>query len=180
MRKIYLSILLLSAGFGVCAQSQTSKKLSEQYDTSLSLFFYRNTLRMLNFNDDPEFDKMINGIEKLRFITFEKEKNNFGTTAYNELVAAYLKESFEELMSVRSQDANFNVFIREAAGKTKAMLLLADTGESIMLLDMLGSVPLDKIGDLYGTVSEINGRGQRIIPKTESNQEKETDTSNDN
>jgi hypothetical protein len=160
MRALILTLIVLSIGFGSFAQSLTSKSLAENYDASLNLFFYRNTLRMFNFNDDPEFDKMINGIEKMRFVMLEKEKNNFGKEQYGKLISEYQKEHYEEIMSVRYDNTNFNVFIKEEKGLSKAMLLLANADDSIILLDILGTVPLDKIGDLYNTVSEVNGRGQ--------------------
>jgi hypothetical protein len=177
MRTFILTLILTSTGFGSFAQSLASKALAENFDTSLNLFFYRNTLRMFNFNDDPEFDKMINGIEKMRFIMLEKEKNKFDKAQYANLISNYTKENYEEIMSVRYDNTNFNVFIKEEKGVSKAMLLLANADDSIIVLDMLGSVPLDKIGDLYSTVSEVNGRGQL---KSAIKQKKDSVTKTDN
>lgn len=179
MIRIFIIIIVMGSGFGLSAQSLTSKQLGEQYDASLNLFFYRNTLRMLNFNDDPDFDKMISGIEKLRFLMLDKAKNNFGTEQYSSLVKKYQQENYEEVMNVRHQDMNFNIFVKEDKGQPKAMLLLANAEDSIILLDMLGSVPLDKIGQLYGTVSEINGLGRRIVPKPEQESEKKSEQKTD-
>ena len=180
MRAFVLTLLLASTGFGLFAQSLASKELGEQYDATLNLFFYRNTLRMVNFNDDPEFDEMIKGIEKMRFIMLEKEKNNFGAQQYKSLISSYTKENYEEIMSMRHEDTNFNVYIKEEKGINKGMLLLANADDNLILLDILGNVPFERIGQLYSTVSQVNGRGKPKTPPTEGEEkikktEQETD-----
>ena len=80
------------AGFG---QSKTTEALQKKYDDAMVFFFYNNTLRMLNQNDDKSFDELIKDIEKMKFLMIDKSKN-FGPTDYKKLVSDYKAESFEE------------------------------------------------------------------------------------
>jgi hypothetical protein len=61
MKKILLFCLLPLIGF---SQTKTTVDLDKKYD-GLSLYFYKNTLRMLNQKDDKEFDELIKDIEKM-------------------------------------------------------------------------------------------------------------------
>ena len=38
-----------------------------------SLYFYQNTLRMLNQTENKEFDELIKDIEKMKFLMIEKD-----------------------------------------------------------------------------------------------------------
>ncbi|MEJ0056880.1 MAG: hypothetical protein WDN75_15230 [Bacteroidota bacterium] len=56
----------------VWAQAKTTEALQSRFDNSLSLYFYKNTLRMLNQSDNKDFDEMIRNIEKLKFLMVNK------------------------------------------------------------------------------------------------------------
>jgi hypothetical protein len=64
----------------MCAsgQTKTTQSLDDKYD-GLTLYFYRNTLRMLNQSEDKSFDELIKDIEKMRFLMIDKANSKFGT-----------------------------------------------------------------------------------------------------
>ena len=88
------------------AQTKTTKNLHKENSEALSLFFYNNTLRMLNQTDDKDFDALIKDIEKMKFLMIEKDEN-FGSEAIQKLVSGYKSESFEEIMTSRYQGTKF-------------------------------------------------------------------------
>src|SRR5688572_6708203 len=96
--------LLLIVAVCVCtgsfAQSKTTEALHKRYSESMSLFFYNNTLRMLNQSDDKAFDELIKDIEKMKFLMIDKSKS-FTKSDYKKLTSEYKGESFEEIMSSR-------------------------------------------------------------------------------
>lgn len=151
-------ILLLILTLSVQAQSNTTEKLQEKYDESLALFFYNNTLRMINQNDDKEFDALIKDIEKMKFLMIKKE--DFGKTEYQKLIADYKSESFEEMMTSRHEGKNFDVYMKD--GKSKGMIVTVNDDENLFVLDIVGSIPLNKVTKLFSTIDESSEIGKRI------------------
>ena len=72
-----LSILIFGLVISVAtvAQTKTTEELHKKYSEGLALFFYNNTMRMLNQSDDKEFDELIKDIEKMKFLMIEKKKD---------------------------------------------------------------------------------------------------------
>lgn len=163
MRLIYLVVLLLIIGSTVpsSAQTKTTEKLHKSNGEALSLFFYNNTLRMLNQSDDKDFDALIKDIEKMKFLMIEKNKN-FGSKEYNQLVSGYKSEAFEEIMTSRYQGRNFDVFLKDTNGKTQGMVVTVNDSTNLYVLDIVGSVALDKVTKLFSTLDESSDIGQKI------------------
>jgi hypothetical protein len=71
--------LLTVAALLVCsivsAQSKTTEELHKKNEGALSLFFYNNTLRMLNQTDDKGFDEVSKDIKKMKLLMIDKAKN---------------------------------------------------------------------------------------------------------
>ena len=63
MKGIFTLIFFCSVGL-VSGQTKTTQALDDKYE-GLTLYFYRNTLRMLNQKEDPAFDELIKDIEKI-------------------------------------------------------------------------------------------------------------------
>lgn len=154
---LILFISLVSAGF---SQSQTTEDLHKNNKEALALFFYNNTLRMLNQSGDKDFDALIQDIEKMKFLVIDKAK--FGSTDYRKLINGYKSEAFEEIMTSRFEGKNFDVFLKEEKGKTKGMVVTVNDSTSLYVLDIVGSVALDKITSFYKSLDESTELGKRI------------------
>lgn len=157
---------LLVLCFAVCsltatAQSQTTEALSKKYSGSLSLFFYQNTLRMINQSENKEFDELIKDIEKMKFLMIDKG-SDFPTGDYKKLVSNYKAESFEEIMSSRHQGKSFDIFVKEKNGDTKGMLVLVNDSSNLFVLDIVGKIALDKVTKLYSELDESTEIGKKI------------------
>ena len=171
MKKIYLLIAALALSVTGFSQSKTTEALHKKYDESLSLFFYNNTLRMLNQSDDKAFDELIKDIEKMKFLMVDKA-NTFTASDYKKLTAGYKGESFEEIMSSRYQGKNFDVYLKESGGKTKGMVVLVNDSASLYVLDIVGSIALDKVTSLYGSLDKSTDIGEKIKEFTHRNDER--------
>jgi hypothetical protein len=156
-----ITLLLLAVAGWANAQSSVTETLYKKHSDALTLFFYNNTLRMLNQTNDKDFDALIKDIEKMRFLMIKKA-SGFETKDYQKLVADYKSDKFEEMMSSRHQGKNFEVFVKEKNGETKGMLVLVNDTENLFILDILGRVAMDKISSLYRTVNENTEIGQKI------------------
>jgi hypothetical protein len=156
------------------AQSKTTEALQEKHDEALALFFYNNTLRMLNQQEDPEFDAIIKDIDKMKFLMIDKAK---GGIDYKKLVSDYRSEAFEEVMTSRYEGKNFDVYVKEKNGKTNGMLVLINDSTSLYVLDILGSIALNKITKLYNTIDNSSDIGKKI--KAFTNHDHDDEDKND-
>jgi hypothetical protein len=157
MRYIILSFFIFFA-VSAKSQSKTTESLHKKYSEALALFLYNNTLRMINQTEDKEFDALIKDIEKMKFLMIKKE--NFGKSDYQKLITDYKSESFEEMMTSRHQGKNFDVYMKE--GATKGMVVAVNDDENLYVLDIVGSIPLNKVTTLFNTIDESSEIGKRI------------------
>ncbi|AYB31454.1 DUF4252 domain-containing protein [Chryseolinea soli] len=155
---VFAMMLSIASLYG---QTKTTEALHKQNQDALSLFFYNNTLRMLNQGDDKDFDALIKDIEKMKFLMIEKSAS-FGATQYKKLVANYKAESFEEIMTSRYQGRNFDVFLKEQSGKTQGMVVTVNDSTNLFVLDIVGSIALDKVTTLFKQLDESADIGKKI------------------
>lgn len=168
MKNLLTFLLVVCVAANALSQSKTTNKLHEKYDKAFSLFFYQNTLRMINQAEDKEFDELIKDIEKMKFLMIEKE-TSFKPTDYARLKKDYVSETFEEVMSTRYQGRNFDVMLKEKSGKTLGMVILVNDSSSLYVLDLVGSIALDKVTNLYKALDESTDVGQKIKNFTNRN-----------
>lgn len=158
-------ILILVSALGLVVQgygqTETTTSLHERFDNALSLYFYKNTLRMLNQTENKEFDEIIKDIEKMKFLMIDKS-SQFSNADYKKLLDNYKEESYEEIMTSRYQGKNFDVLLKERNGDTKGMIVLANDSTNLYVLDILGKVALDKVTKLFTTIDDSAEIGKMI------------------
>lgn len=138
------------------AQSSTTEELDKEYEDAFKLFFYENTLKMMNQTDDESFAKLIDNIDKMKFLRIDKSKDNITNDRIKKLINDYRSEEFEEIMTMRNDGADVKVYIKESDRVTHGLVMLINDSESLSVLDIKGSVPLDELVQLYNRVNEIN------------------------
>ncbi len=162
--KKYLSIallFLLSASVAY-PQTKTTEDLDKRFEDGLSLYFYKNTLRMLNQTDSKEFDELIKDIEKMKFLMIDKTKDKFSNADYKKLLIGYKDESYEEMVTSRFQGKNFGVYIKEKSGDVKGTVILASDSTNLYVLDIVGKIAINKATDLFKTIDESTDIGGKI------------------
>jgi len=156
------------------AQSQATEKLQKKYSDAFSLFFYQNTLRMLNQNDSKEYDELIKDIEKMKVLVITKTAA-FTGAEYSRIKKDYTGETFEEVMSTRYQGRNFDVLLKEKSGKTQGMVVMVNDSSTFYVLDVVGRIALDKVTTLYSTLEQSADIGKKIKSFTERNEKRKED-----
>lgn len=149
------------------AQSKATEALQIKYTDSRALFFYNNTLRMLNQTEDKAYDELIKDIEKMKFLMIDKP-SAFTSSDYKKIVSSYKGDAFEGIMTSRYQGKNFDVFLKESGGKTKGMVVLVNDSSSLYVLDIVGSIALDKVTSLYkafGETPDIQSQIEKFVHK---------------
>lgn len=158
---VSIFLLVVTLISPVLGQTKTTESLHKDNGEALSLFFYNNTLRMLNQKDDKDFDELIKDIEKMKFLMIEKSQK-FGAEQYKKLVSGYKSEAFEEIMTSRMAGKNFDVFLKEKDGKTQGMIVTVNDSTNLYVLDIVGSIALNKVTKLFSTIDESSEIGQKI------------------
>lgn len=156
MRNLIAAFIIFTSSTASFAQSETIQELHEKYDDAFAMFFYKNTLNMLNMQDNKEFQALIDGIEKMKLLRIDKSANDFTKDHFKQLVKDYRSEDFEELMTVKQEKMNINAYIKESGGKTKGIVILLNEAENLTVLDIKGSIPFDKIGELAKYADEFS------------------------
>ena len=155
MKHLLLIIVLIACGMqSAQAQTKTTELLDKKTDGT-SLYFYKNTLRMLNQKEDPQFDEMIKDIEKIRFVMIDVREQNFTKADYNSLKADYTKKEFyEEIMNGRMDGKSMNIYVREDNGKVKGTIIMAQDSSNLYVLDILGKIAIEKASSLFKMIDE--------------------------
>ncbi|MDZ4714778.1 MAG: DUF4252 domain-containing protein [Cytophagales bacterium] len=172
MKQITTILLLLVLAWPVRAQSKTTQTLLTRFDKKLSLYFYKNTLRMLNQKEDPEFDELIKNVEKLRFIMVNKSDEKFGVEDYKKLAGDYQQESYEPIVNSRFEGKNFDIFLKDFKGSSPGTVVLVNDSSSLFVLDIIGTIDVRKAGALFSAIDGSTDIGKRI--KNFTNQESDS------
>lgn len=166
MMRLFTFVFVLLGSIAATAQSKTTEKLHKQYAEAFNLFFYNNTLRMLNQQESKEFDELIKDIEKLKFLAIDKKKSTYTSEQHKQLIKGYQDEEFEEIMTSRHQGKTFDVFLKEKNGVTKGMIVLVNDEDNLLVLDILGRIALEKVTSLYdvlGETTEVGGNLKKFL-----------------
>jgi hypothetical protein len=165
---------------GVWAQAKTTEALQKDFDTSLALYFYKNTLRMLNQAENKEFDEMVKNIEKMKFLMVDKSSRGFGKQEYQKLLGDYRAEEYEAIMSSRHQGKNFDIYLRDKKGKPGTVVLVNDS-TNLYVLDIVGTIDVSKAGALFSTLDNNTDIGKQIrgFVDNKNNKNKKNDENHD-
>ncbi|MDD1443062.1 DUF4252 domain-containing protein [Dolichospermum sp. ST_sed3] len=172
MKRIILVVAMAASSLGLLAQAKTTNALQKNFDNSLSLYFYKNTLRMLNQAENKDFDEMVKNIDKLKFLMVDKTAKNFGTKEYQKLISDYRAEDYESAMTGRMDGRNFDVFIKD---KPQSTVVLVNDSSNLFVLDMVGTIDASKVGTLFSTIDNSTDIGKKIKSFTEHKGKKDED-----
>jgi len=163
--KSIAALLLLVLSLPAWSQTKTTEALQKEHGDALAFYFYNNTLRMLNQKEDPGFDDLVKDIEKMKFLVIDKDQT-FGSSDYKKLVSSYKSEAFEEIVTSRVEGRNFDVFLKEHNGKTQGMIVTVNDSSKLYVLDIVGSIALNKITNLFNTLDGSSDIAEKIREMT--------------
>lgn len=159
MKTLLISTLTLFLSFTAFAQSKTVGRFTEKHQPSASFYLYPSTLRMINRENNPDYQQMVRHIKKLSFLTYEKGSINLSKDKISSLKKELASEDYEELMSFR--DTGNQVFIYAKGDDPEAYVSLVDNEASLMLFDLQGAPDLSSLMKLlqsdfnFGMIAEI-------------------------
>jgi Domain of unknown function (DUF4252) len=147
MRKVFV-ILLLSCAIGLHGQSKSITRFRSDFKENTNMFFYSSTLKMLNADNNPEIADLLKDIEEIRVLNYEKEKQDFTHDDIVNLQQALKEEDYVNLMSMKENGSAINLYSHEKRGKTVGFVAMVENKESLILIDLTGSIDVKKFLEL--------------------------------
>ena len=162
MRYIILIVFVLGSQ-SLLAQSKTTEELHKKYSDALSFFFYNNTLRMLNQDEDKEFDELIKDIDKMKLLMIKRDATHASDAEIKKLSTSYKAEAFEEMMTARHEGKNFDIYLKEnGKGKAEGMIILVNDSTTLYVMDVVGSIQLNKVTNFFNSLDRNSELGKKI------------------
>jgi hypothetical protein len=159
----------------IFAQSKTTQDLHKSYPDARVIFFYKNTLRMINQTDSKEFDDLIKDIDKLKILIIDKSVN-YSASNFKKLSSNYKQDGFEEIMTSRVEGRSFDVYLKEKNNKTLGTVVLVNDVDKLYVLDVVGSVPMQKIPEFFKQINNSTEL-QNVIKEIAGSKNEEKDKS---
>ena len=132
------------------------RNLADDFPEARALVFYYSSLNMLNIEDDPGFSEMISDIEKIKVLIIEKEGAEFNKEVVNGIKNDLSSQDFEELMTMKNKDYDIGVYILEDDGDVEGFFFLMDEEDSLIAVDLVGSMPISDVGNLIDKIKQAN------------------------
>ena len=132
------------------AQHSVVTDFKENHETTLSLYFYPSTLRMINMERNPEFDHMIREVKKARF--FKLDSGAVSTENISLFSNQLFEAGFEEIMFIKNKEMDVRVWGLEQ--KNPELVILSKSNEELMLLELVGMINIAKIPKLAETFQQ--------------------------
>jgi hypothetical protein len=109
--KILFVFLLLGGLFPSLRAQETPFKEYADTHKERKFCFYPSTLRMVNIAQNPDYNDLVNGIEKL--LVYSLDSAAKASQSYKEIITSYEKIGFEEYATVYGGKTNFFLYGKE-------------------------------------------------------------------
>jgi len=143
-------IILLGLSWETKAQEQPLKDFAEDRKDR-KFCFYPSTLRMVNLANNPDFDDLVSGIEKL--LIYNLDSTARADKSYKEIITTYQELDFEEDASAYGGGLNFYVYGKENKKETEYIGVVKQD-DLLTAFYMRGQVAMNKIPRLIQSMGE--------------------------
>ncbi|MEQ9423411.1 MAG: DUF4252 domain-containing protein [Cyclobacteriaceae bacterium] len=154
MKKIGLIIITLLAGLGANAQEDAVSKYFSSYLDDENFTKVSVTSRMFSlFTDietgDENEEEFLEAISKLKGLkVISGDSITGGMAKYRSALSTVKGKGYEELMSVRDGNDNFEFMIKEKDKIITELLMIAGADDSFHVMTLYGEIDLKKITSL--------------------------------
>ncbi|MCB2208008.1 MAG: DUF4252 domain-containing protein [Bacteroidetes bacterium] len=143
-------IILLGLSWEIKAQEQPLKDFAEDRKDR-KFCFYPSTLRMVNLANNPDFDDLVSGIDKL--LIYNLDSTARADKSYKEIITTYQELDFEEYASAYGGGLNFYVYGKENKKETEYIGVVKQD-DLLTAFYMRGQIAMNKIPRLIQSMSE--------------------------
>ncbi len=139
-----VGLLFLSSNIFGFSQSKVLKTLKDSNAVQLHLFFTPSTLRMLNFQDDPGYNEMVRGVDKLHF--YMMNPTRFSINDYFDTAEKLQEEAYEEFIIWDGDGNEFQVLGKPSE---QDIVGLASYADRHYIFNLKGTIDLMKLPAIY-------------------------------
>ena len=151
MRIKILTIILFSMAFlGLKAQEDHFKEMLDTYKSRV-FCFYPSTLRMINIGNAPEFDKLVNGIDKL--LIYKTDSAFTADKVYLELHSDYKSKAYDEILFMEGGGNEASVLYKEMGSNSEYVGYFKQEDMFYAFL-LKGEIKWDEIPSLINTFKD--------------------------
>ncbi len=157
MNYFLLSVLLFISLMGY-SQSKAMRNFSDIHDDAFTMVFYYSTLKMWIPEDEPELIQVIRDLEKIKLLRMDEGEFE-GKAALSAIKSDLVDEGYEEALVMKSPERDMMVYIHEKNGKQKGIFMMLGEDSSVTILDIIGSIPIDKLLTLQDKIQTLTEDG---------------------
>lgn len=106
--------------------------------------FYPSTLRMINLTGNPDYNQMVEGVEKL--LVYILDSTAMADKSYLAVMDQYIKNGFEEYANIWGGQMDFSIYGRE--GKPNELTGIVKTETDLFAFYLIGSIDFAKTPSL--------------------------------
>ena len=132
------------------AQEQIIKDLIESKKNK-QYTFYASTLRMVNLTQNPEYNELVSGIEKLIVYSLDSATN--ANKSYREIASAYTEEGYDEYIMAFGGELNLALLGKEGK-KLSEFTGYTSVDNQTYAFYLRGNIPWQKIPSLIQNIKD--------------------------
>lgn len=151
-RRIKFLIVIVALGLGnqpLSAQEAPLKDLVE-HRRDRKLAFYPSTLRMINLSQNPDYNEMVNGIDKLLIYTLDSATK--ADKSYRQIAQTYTRLGFEEYAMAYGADMQLAILGKE--GNDNEFVGYFGQNDLVVAFYLRGNVGWQKIPTLLQSMQQ--------------------------
>lgn len=145
MRTIISFVLFTALISSVTSQSRSIESFSKEFEESFSLALDGFSINLLNDENDNDLAGVLRNIQKLKIFTYPKNKTNISKSRLNLLTNSIRKENYSDLMTINNNNEHIILLCKEKQGKISAIAGVIDQDESIIIIDIKGTIKPEDI-----------------------------------
>jgi hypothetical protein len=156
MRQIFIvaALFIPACLFG---QSKSVTRFRADFKENTNMFFYSSTLKMLNAENNPDFAAILDDIEEIRVLNYNKTEQKFKGDDITSLKNDLQEEAYNNIMMISEKGNTLNVYSRLKKGRTTGMVAIVENPESLVLIDLIGSIDIKKFMELKKKLDTRSG-----------------------
>lgn len=143
MKAFLMISLVLLFHFSANAQSKTVSQFVAQHEPNASFHFYPSTLRMVNIEHNPDYQRLVRNIKKLSFFTFDKKNTTIDPASFQKIKESLATEKFEQLFAM--DDHGNHIYVYAKGDEAEAYISAVENESRLILLDMQGAPHLPSL-----------------------------------
>ncbi len=161
MKRMVFTLAVVAITAAVYGQRQQVDEFFSKYsdrDGYTTVVISGSLLNFLNSREDYESDSPLRKITSIRIVVREKDQSPMSEGLLPEIRSIIRRGKYEELMSVRDDEADLRFMVRTERDIIREILLVID-GNDEAVVQIEGNLTRDEASELF----ESHGKGLAIL-----------------